>query len=85
MAEPGQHTQADTVRLWVERFSETHTLPVLLWDESLTSEDAREVAIRQKRGVRDPIDDLAARLILQSYLNAVRDGLADPPPQSRVN
>lgn len=85
MAEPGQYTQADTVRLWVERFRETHVLPVVLWDESLTSEDAREVAIRQKRGVRDPIDDLAARLILQSYLNAVRDGLAAPPPQSRMN
>ncbi len=85
MAKPDEHTQADTVRLWVERFSETHTLPVVLWDESLTSEDAREVSIRQKRRVREPIDDLAARMILQSYLDAVRDGLAAPPPQSRMD
>ncbi|MBZ0278963.1 MAG: Holliday junction resolvase RuvX [Anaerolineae bacterium] len=80
MAQPGEHTQADTVRLWVERFAATMNLPIVLWEESLTSADARELAIRQKRGSREPIDDLAARLILQSYLDAVRDGLAEPPP-----
>jgi putative Holliday junction resolvase len=83
MAAPGEHTQADTVRLWVARFAETHTLPIVLWDESLTSEDARQLSIRQGRHRRAPIDDLAARLILQSYLDAVRDGLAEPPPQSQ--
>ncbi|MCB9451918.1 MAG: Holliday junction resolvase RuvX [Anaerolineaceae bacterium] len=81
MAEPGEYTQADTVRRWVERLAETTPLPIVLWEESLTSADARELSIRQKRGARDPIDDLAARLILQSYLDAVRDGLAEPPPQ----
>lgn len=79
-AKEGEHTQADTVRLWTERFAETTTLPIVLWDEQLTSEDARELSIRQKRKPRDPIDDLAARVILQSYLDALRDGLAEPPP-----
>jgi putative Holliday junction resolvase len=73
---PGTHTQADTVRLWVERFQAITDLPVLFWDEQLSSEDAKELAKLQKRKPSDPIDDLAARVILQSYLDALRDGLA---------
>jgi len=82
-AEPGEYTQADTVRRWVERFAETTNLPLILWDEQLTSIDARDISIRQGRKMRDPIDDLAARLMLQSYLDAVRDGLAEPPIDSK--
>lgn len=78
-AKPGEYTQADTVRRWVERFAETTTLPITLWDEQLTSADARELSIQQGRNRREAIDDLAARIILQSYLDALRDGLATPP------
>ncbi len=78
-AAPGQHTQADTVRLWVERLREMTSLPIVLWDEQLSSEDARTLARQQRRKFTQPIDDLAARVILQSYLNAVHDGLAAPP------
>lgn len=77
----GVHAQADTVRLWIERFSVTTRLPIVEWDEQLSSQDAEEIAKRHKRDVRDPIDDLAARVILQSYLNALNDGLATPPPR----
>ncbi|MEL6524148.1 MAG: Holliday junction resolvase RuvX [Chloroflexota bacterium] len=80
-APDGVHTQADTVRLWIERFSATTKLPIVEWDEQLSSEDAKALAKRQGRHVRDPIDDLAARVILQSYINAVNDGLATPPPR----
>lgn len=75
---PGEYTQADTVKKWVERFSQTTPLPITLWDEQLTSADAREISIRQGRDRREAIDDLAARVMLQSYLNAVRDGLVPP-------
>lgn len=78
-APPDTYTQADTVRLWVERFSATTTLPIILWDETLSSEDAKGLAKQQRRKRDDPIDDLAARLILQSYLDAMRDGLATFP------
>ncbi|MGB7338162.1 MAG: Holliday junction resolvase RuvX [Phototrophicaceae bacterium] len=81
-APEGVHTQADTVRLWIERFKQTTTLPIIEWDEQLSSIDATEIAKRQGRGVRDAIDDLAARVILQSYINAVHDGLATPPPRT---
>lgn len=76
-APPDTHTQADTVRIWVERFRETTDLPIRLWDETLSSQEASDLARQKKRKPTDPIDDLAARLILQSYLDAVRDGLAE--------
>lgn len=79
-AKPGDYTQADTVRRWVERFQATTPLPIVLWDEQLTSADSRAISIRQRRKARDPIDDLAARVMLQSYLDAVRDGLTALPP-----
>lgn len=70
------HTQVDTVRLWVERYAATTTLPVMLWDEQLSSEEAKALARQKKRKPTEPIDDLAARIILQRYLDALREGLA---------
>lgn len=75
-AKEGDYTQGDTVKRWIERYSATTTIPIITWDEQLTSLDARELSIQKGREARDPIDDLAARVILQSYLDAVRDGLA---------
>lgn len=77
------HTQADTVRLWIQRYRQTTPLPVVEWDETLTSEDARELAKHLGRSIRDHIDDLAACLMLQSFLDAVRDGLAAWPTISQ--
>jgi putative Holliday junction resolvase len=75
----GEHTQADTVKLWVERFQATTTLPVIFWDEQMTSEEAKSLARRARRKPDAAIDDLAARVILQSYLDALRDRLAPHP------
>ncbi len=78
-APEGVYTQDKRVRTWVELFEQTTTLPILLWDEQLTTVDAYELAHSLKRPARAHVDDLAARLILQSYLDAVREGLAEPP------
>lgn len=78
-APEGVYTSADRVQAWVEHFKTTTTLPVILWDEQLTTVDAHAMARRLKRPPRAYVDGLAARLMLQSYLDAVRDGLADPP------
>jgi len=78
-APAGLHTQADTVRLWISRLAETSALPIIEWDEQLTSEDAKQLARHLRRPPQAPIDDLAARLILQSYLDALHDGLATFP------
>jgi putative Holliday junction resolvase len=78
-AAPGEYTPADRVRSWTQKLVAVIPLPVVFWDEQLSSVDARELSIRKKRGPREPIDDLAARIILQSYLDTLRDGLAAPP------
>lgn len=49
------------------------SIPVELWDESLSTQDAREIRLRsgaprKQRGGH--LDDLAAAVILQSYLDA---------------
>jgi putative Holliday junction resolvase len=51
------------------------SIPVVLWDESFTTQDAREARIamntsRRKRAGH--LDDLAATVLLQSYLDANR-------------
>lgn len=84
-APPGVHLQSDTVMRWVEQFRSTTELPILLWDEQMSSHDAQEMSRRLKRRYDDPIDDLAARVILQSYLDAIRDGLTPPPDLSQPN
>lgn len=80
LASEGGHQQADTVRLWISRLQETTSMPIIEWDEQLTSVDAHELANYLGRKPQMPIDDLAARLILQSYLDALHDGLATLPP-----
>lgn len=77
---PGQQDQAATVRKWSERLSSAVGLPVTLWDEQLSTSDARDLARQQRRKPGAPVDDLAARVILQSYIDAVRDGLAAASP-----
>ena len=62
-----------------ERFAEAlksqTVLPVLLWDESLSTVDARSMRLemgvpRKKRGGH--LDDAAAAVMLQSYLDSQR-------------
>ena len=45
----------------------------------MSTEEAKPLARRARRSADAPIDDLAARVILQSYLDALRDGLAPDP------
>lgn len=82
---PGSDTQephpaAASIRLWAARFVAACHLPCLLWDETLSSEEAAELARRAGRPMRAPIDDWAAQNILQSYLDARRAGLAPALP-----
>jgi putative Holliday junction resolvase len=53
--------------------SNQSTLPVVLWDESNSSNaiiDAQSIMKTRRRRKRKPIDDLAATYILQTYLDA---------------
>jgi putative Holliday junction resolvase len=78
-AHEGQDSQARTVRRWIKQLAKNTQLQIIQWDEQLSSADARELARSKKRKPGDPIDDLAARIILQTYLDALRDGLAETP------
>ncbi len=52
-------------------------IPVQLWDERLSTEEAEEIMRAQgKRSDKTRIDAVAAAVILQSYLDAKRRGVA---------
>ncbi|HYO89480.1 MAG TPA: Holliday junction resolvase RuvX, partial [Candidatus Limnocylindrales bacterium] len=56
----GVQGHADTVLRWVEELRPATPLPVVLWDEQMTSADAQELARQKRRRWNEPIDDLAA-------------------------
>lgn len=79
----GVESQAGTVQRWAAELRTVVSLPIVLWDEQMSSADAQELARQKRRRWDQPIDDLAARLILQSYLDALRDGMTIfPPPEA---
>jgi putative Holliday junction resolvase len=62
---------------WAGRFAEAlktqTTIPVVLWDESFTTQAARRARIQMgvsRRNRSGHLDDLAATVLLQSYLDA---------------
>lgn len=83
--EATEHTITHTQKVlnWVEYLKPHTDLPIILWDEQMSSRDAAELARQKRRTATAPIDDLAARVILQSYLDALRDGLAELPESLR--
>jgi putative holliday junction resolvase len=63
--------QAEKVLGFVRALGRAVTVPVVTWDESLTSVDADELMIAQgasRRKRKEMIDQMAAVLILDSYL-----------------
>lgn len=80
-APAGVPTQVDKVRAWIDSLRQATTLPIVEVSEYLTSEEARRLAREHKRSPRAAIDDLAARVILQSYLDALSYGSATFPPR----
>ncbi|MBK8046644.1 MAG: Holliday junction resolvase RuvX [Anaerolineales bacterium] len=70
--------QAQTIRKWAFRLAQAlrallgTPVPVIFWDERLTTYFARELMAGRERPKED--DDLAAAVILQSYLDAQQAG-----------
>ena len=79
-APAGVAKQADVVLDWIARLRSAVPLAVVEVSEYLTSEEARALAKQAKRDPREPVDDLAARVILQAYLDALSYGSAAFPP-----
>lgn len=64
---------ADKVREFVRLLGETFSIPIQTWDERLTSVQAqrmlREASVKGARQ-RKKVDQMAAAILLQSYLDA---------------
>ncbi|MGF1504317.1 MAG: Holliday junction resolvase RuvX [Chloroflexi bacterium] len=78
-AESGIGIQAAKVIRWARKLHAAVDRAVSLWDESYSSEAAAELAARGKRKPGDPVDDIAAAIILQDYLDA--GGITSEPGQ----
>lgn len=74
------YSQADTVRRWAGRLAAAVGLPVRLWDEAHSSEEAVRLLDEAGTGDRHRYDDVAAAVILQGYLDNLREGFEPPPP-----
>jgi putative Holliday junction resolvase len=61
--------QAESVIRWARRLAKAITVPIVFWDESYTSVDAKVISQRKKKGLKH-IDDIAATAILQDYLDS---------------
>jgi putative Holliday junction resolvase len=75
-----EHTQADTVRRWASRLAAAVPVPVYLWNERYSSQDAEELLAEAGRPRPDRVDAVAAAVILQSFLDAHREETPWPEP-----
>jgi putative Holliday junction resolvase len=73
------YTQADRVRLWAARLAAAIPVPVYLWNERYTSQYAEDILKESGQERPDRIDDVAAAVILQMFLDARRDEGIDWP------
>ena len=73
------YTQADQVRRWASRLAAAISVPVYLWNERYSSDDAAELLAAAGKPRPDRIDAIAAAVILQSFLDTLRDEGIDWP------
>lgn len=75
------YTQADRVRLWASRLAAAVAVPVFLWNERYSSQEAEALLAEAGQDRPDRVDAVAAAVILQNFLDALRDyGAAWPEP-----
>jgi putative Holliday junction resolvase len=66
---------------WIEAFRERINLPVVTWDERLTTVEATKILLEadlSRRKRKKVIDKMAAVLILQAYLDRSRKRIDEP-------
>jgi putative Holliday junction resolvase len=74
------YTQADRVRLWASRLAAAVGVPVYLWNERYSSQDAEELLAETGQERPERIDAIAAAVILQSFLDEIHNGEPWPDP-----
>lgn len=65
--------QASWVRDYIAALSATLRIPVILWDERLSTEEAHRIARQSGRSIPQHVDAIAAAVILQGYLDSHGD------------
>ena len=73
---------AAAARRWIERLERAVGVPVIAWDERLTTAAAERALIAadvSRRRRRRVVDQMAAALILQSYLDSRRRERGEAP------
>ncbi len=73
--------QTERVRRWAARLAAAIDVPVYLWNERYSTDEAIELLTEAGRPVPRREDAVAAAVILQSFLDALRDeGIPWPEP-----
>jgi len=70
---------AQKARTFGDKLALKFSLPVVMWDERYSSQEADRWLVLAKRPTREDRDALAAEIILQSYLDSLQAG---PPRES---
>lgn len=66
-------SMAKMVRQLAEKIKNRMSIPVILWDERLSSKQAERVLRGTRRRMKEDIDRISACLVLQSYLDSITD------------
>ena len=74
------NSQADTVQRWAARLAGHIHIPVYLWNETLSTDDAEQIVAESGLSRPDRIDHIAAAVILQRFLDEHPAGVLYPPP-----
>ena len=67
------YTQADRVRLWASRLAAAIPVPVYFYNERYSSQEAVDLLAEAETDRPDRVDAVAAAVILQNFLDALRD------------
>lgn len=73
-------SQTDTVQRWAARLAGQVNIPVYLWDETLSTDDAKHLIAASGRLRPERVDHIAATVILQSFLDEHPPGAPYPAP-----
>jgi putative Holliday junction resolvase len=76
-------SQASTVRRWGTRLAAAIQLPIYPWNEMLSTFTVESIAEELDEVLPDRIDDRAAAVILQSFIDAHPVGTPLPEPLNR--
>jgi putative holliday junction resolvase len=72
--------QANIVRRWTRRLAASVKVPVYLWEEQFSTSEAELLSAEVGLRTAGRIDDRAAAVILQSFIDAHREGAPLPAP-----